>query len=210
MWSWLTHAPVRSLSYTLEAHSIRPQSELNGGCCTFTVSVLYTAPPTILCPANITATAPSGATEFTLPSGPGTPTINASGGGTVTGVRSDDTPATYDDNGNVVTPAVVHALTDPYPIGATGILWTVTDAGGRTASCNQTITIVASGDRPPVTISCPANVTVTAPDGTCEATVSAATIGTPTTNPSDGNVVVAAVRSDGRPLSDPFPVGTTV
>jgi hypothetical protein len=79
---------------------------------------------------------------------------------------------------------------------------------GRTASCTQIITIVAAGDRPPVTISCPANVTVEAPPGSCQATISAATIGTPTTNPST-DVTVSPRRSDDLPLSDPFPAGLT-
>lgn len=204
----VSNNPQSGSFFAVGAHSIVSTSEA-GPSCSFTVTVLDTNPPTITCPPNITATAPTGATEYTLPSGPGTPTINASGGGTVTGVRSDDTPATYDQNGNVVTPAVVHLLTDPYPIGTTGILWTVTDAGGRTASCTQTITIVDAGDRDPVTISCPANVTVSAPGGTCAATISAATIGTPTTNPSDSNVVVVSQRSDNLLLTDPFPAGAT-
>ena len=203
----VSNNPPSGSFFAVGTHSIISTSEA-GPSCSFTVTVLDTTPPTISCPPNITATAPTGATDYTLPSGPGTPTINASGGGTVTGVRSDDTPATFDQDGNVVTPAVVHALTDPYPIGTTGILWTVTDAGGRTASCSQTITIVAAGDRDPVTISCPANVTVAAPTGSCEATVSAATIGTPTTNPTD-SVDVVSVRSDGLSLSAPFPAGTT-
>ena len=204
----VTNNPQSGSFFAVGTHSIISTSELGGASCTFTVTVLDSNPPTISCPPNITATAPTGATDYTLPSGPGTPTINASGGGTVTGVRSDDTPAIYDENGNVITPAVVHALTDPYPIGTTGILWTVTDAGGRTASCTQTITILAAGDRDPVTISCPPNVTVEAPAGSCQATISAATIGTPTTNPSD-NVQVESQRSDGLSLLDPFPAGTT-
>lgn len=204
----VSNNPPSGSFFAVGTHAIFSTAEL-GGTCSFTVTVLDSNPPTISCPANITATAPTGQTEYTLPSGPGTPTINASGGGTVTGVRSDDTPAAYDENGNVITPAVVHALTDPYPIGTTGILWTVTDAGGRTASCTQTITILEADARDAVTISCPAPVTATAPDGFCEATISAATIGTPTTNPSDSDVEVSAQRSDGKALSDPFPAGTT-
>ena len=202
----VTNTPGSGSFFPVGTHSIVSQSEVGGATCTFTVTVLDTDPPTISCPANITATAGAGQTHYTLPSGPGTPTINASGGGTVVGVRSDDTPATFDENGNQVNPAVVHAVTDPYPIGSTGINWTVTDAGGRTASCTQIITIVAAGDRDPVTITCPGNISVTAPEGSCEATVNA---GTPTTNPSDSNVEVVASRSDGQSLSDPFPGGTT-
>ena len=206
----VTNTPGSGSFFNVGTHSIVSQSEFGGATCTFTVTVLDTDPPTISCPPNITATAGAGDTTYTLPSGPGTPTINASGGGTVTGVRSDDTPATFDENGNQVTPAVVHAVTDPYPIGSTGINWTVTDAGGRTASCTQIITIVAADDRDPVTITCPANVSVTAPEGSCDATISLSTIGTPTTNPSDSNVGVVATRNDGQSLSDPFPGGTTI
>src|SRR6185295_10861318 len=123
--------------------------------------------------------------------------------------RSDDTPATYDEDGNLVSPEVIVPLTDPYPIGTTGITWTVTDSVGRTATCTQRIVVAAGEGRPDVTITCPANVSVTAPNGSCEATISAATIGTPSTNPSDGNVDVTAQRGDGQALSDPFPAGAT-
>lgn len=204
----VTNSPASGSFFAVGTHTITSTSEIGGASCFFTVTVLDTNPPTIMCPPNITLTAPEGATDFTLPMGPGTPSINASGGGTVTAVRSDDKPATFDDNGNVVSPAVVHAVNDPYPIGSTGIQWTVTDAGGRKASCSQTITIVAAGDRDPVTISCPANVTFNAPGGSCEATIPSTTIGTPSTSPSD-DVTVTPRRSDDRPLSDPFPAGLT-
>ncbi len=202
----VTNSPASGSFLTVGTHSIISATE-SGPSCTFTVTVLDTAPPSIMCPAHITATAPVGATDFVLPGGPGTPTINASGGGTVVGVRSDDVPPSTDEDGNPV-PGVIHAVTDPYPLGSTGILWTVTDAGGRTASCSQTINIISAGDRDPVSITCPANVSVTAPNGTCEATISLATIGTPTTNPAD-NVTLTPRRSDDLPLTDPFPAGMT-
>jgi len=59
-----------------------------------------------------------------------------------------------------------------------------------------------------VTITCPANVNVTAPSGSCQATISASTIGTPTTNLTD-NITITSRRSDDLPLSDPFPAGLT-
>ena len=194
----VTNTPGSGSFFTVGTHSIISQSEFGGASCTFTVTVLDSDPPTITCPNDKTVTAPEGANEATVD--PGTPTINASGGGTVTFLRSDDD----DDPSTPLKP-----LEDPYPVGSTGIRWTVTDAGGRTASCNQIITVLAQGNRPPVTISCPANVTAAAPEGSCEATISASTIGTPTTNPSDNDVEVVSERSDGRPLSDPFPGGTT-
>ena len=202
----VTNTPASGSFFPVGTHSITSSSELAGSCA-FTVTVLDSNPPTISCPPSMTVTAPTGQTEATV--NVGTPTISSSGAGTVTFVRSDDTPAVYDDNGNLVTPAVVHAVTDPYPIGTTGIQWTVTDAGGRKASCSQTITVLEAGQRDPVSISCPAAVNVGAPAGACQATVSAATIGTPTTNPSDSDVVVTSQRSDGAALTDPFPVGAT-
>ena len=204
----VSNTPASGAFFTVGTHSIVSTSG-TGQTCSFSVTVLDTTPPTITCPAAVTRTAPSGATNYTFdpPDSPGTPTFSASGTATLTFVRSDDTAAVYDDTGAVVTPAVVHSLTDPWPIGTTGIQWTVTDAGGRKASCSQTVTIVEAGAREAVTISCPANVSVEAPSGSCEATVS--TLGTPTTNPSDSNVDVVGVRNDGRPLTDPFPAGTT-
>ncbi len=195
----VSNNPGSGTFFEVGTHSIISSSEFGSASCTFTVTVLDSNPPTINCPANITHQLTTGQTEANI--NPGSPTINASGGGTVVGLRSDD-------DADPDTPA--KPLNDPYSIGTTGINWTVTDAGGRKASCTQTITVVAAGDRDPVTISCPANVTVNAASGECQATVSAAVIGTPTTNPSDSNVEVVAARSDSLALSDPFPAGATV
>jgi uncharacterized repeat protein (TIGR01451 family) len=178
-----------------------------GPTCSFTVKVVNTPAPTISCPADVVVTDTDNSGFETV--AVGAPTTTPPSGVTVVGRRSDDVLATYDENGNVITPEVIVPLTDPYPIGTTGITWTVTDSDGRTATCTQKIVVVAGDSRPAVTITCPANVTVTAPDGSCEATISAATIGTPTTNPSDSDVELAAQRSDGQALSDPFPAGTT-
>ena len=174
----------------------------SGQSCTFKIIVVNTAAPTITCQSDITVNDGdnSGDENVTIVN----PTFTPSGADLV-GVRDDSTPAEYDEFGNLVTPGVNKPLTDPYPAGVTGITWTVTDDEGRTATCLQRITVI-QGNRPPVTITCPANVSGTAPSGSCEATVAT---GTPTTNPSDGDVEVAAQRSDGQALADPFPGGTT-
>jgi hypothetical protein len=178
-----------------------------GPSCSFKVTVVDTPAPTISCPVDkvVTDEDNNGFENVAV----GAPTTTPASGVTVVGRRSDDIPATYDENGNVLTPEVIVPLTDPYPIGATGITWTVTDSDGRKATCTQRIVVIAGDSRPAVTITCPANVTVTAPNGSCEATISAGTIGTPATNPSDGDVEVTAQRGDGQALSDPFPAGTT-
>jgi trimeric autotransporter adhesin len=169
-------------------------SQLNGGSCSFNVTVTQ-APLTITCPANQSVTAAQGDTTANV--SVGTPTTNPTTGVTVTGIRSDD-----DDDPD--TPA--KPLTDPYPIGVTFITWTVRETStGRTAVCTQSITVNTAG-RPNLTISCPANQTVTAPSGQCEASVNP---GTPTTNPSDNDVTVEGVRSDGDALNAPYPAGVT-
>ena len=181
-------------------------SSTAGPTCSFTVTVVDTPAPTISCPADQTVTDSDGDgfENVTV----GTPTTSPTTGVTVVGRRSDDTPATYDEDGNVVTPEVIVPLTDPYPVGATGITWTVTDSFGRTSTCTQRIVVVANNSRAPVTITCPANVTANSPSS-CQSTIPAATIGTPTTVPSDSNVVVTAQRNDGLDLTDPFPSGIT-
>ena len=180
----------------------------SGPSCSFTVTVVNTPAPMISCPTDKSATDNDDNGFETVVVG--APTTSPSTGLTVVGRRSDDIPATFDDDGNVVTPEVIVPLTDPYPIGVTGITWTATDESGRSATCSQRIIIAGVDNRPPVTISCPANVNVTAPSGSCQATIPASTIGTPTTVPSDSNVAVVGVRSDGQDLTDPFPAGATL
>ncbi|MEI6695711.1 MAG: HYR domain-containing protein [Bacteroidota bacterium] len=48
-------------------------------------------------------------------------------------------------------------INDPYPVGTTTVIWTVTDASGNSASCSNTVTVV---DTEPPVISCAPSVTV--------------------------------------------------
>jgi len=85
-----------------------------------------------------------------------------------------------------------------FPVGTTQVSVTSSQGGG---GCSFTVTVI---DTTPPTISCPANLGVTAPDGDCDATVNT---GTPT---ATGNgVTVSGVRSDGQALNAPYPAGTT-
>ncbi len=90
--------------------------------CSFTVTVNDTQKPTIVCPANKLVVSDSGscnATAVVL----GTPAI------------TDNCPGAIITNN--------HASTT-YPVGVTTVVWTVTDASGNTATCNQTVTVLSS------------------------------------------------------------------
>jgi hypothetical protein len=167
----------------------------------FTVTVVNTPQPTINCAANQTAVAASGATEAAV----SVPTPTYTGAQATIG----------DVNYPVLSSARSdqRAVSDPYPIGVTNIIWTVRDQYGSSASCTQKVT-VTSADSP--TITCPADQTFTANAGDCQMTLTAAQIGTPVTggaaSPAAEPCPVGnpcAVRSDHLALTDAFPAGQT-
>lgn len=191
----LTTTPAPGTFFPVGTNPVNVTSELNEGSCSFNVIVTTIAPPTISCPADVTVNVASGVTSATVAAG--TPSTVPTSGVTVTFVRSDD-----DDDPE--TPPL--QLTDPFPLGVTNVAWTVKDASGRTATCQQRI-VVQVETRPVLTISCPATVNATATD--CAVGATGVSIGTPTTNLTDSNIDVSAVRSDGGTLTDPYPVGNT-
>ena len=163
--------------------TVTATSSTGGGFCSFTVTVVSAAAPTISCPANQTVAAPSGQPEASV--SVGSPTVTGTGV-VVSSSRSDERP-----------------VNDTYPIGTTTITWIATDQFDRQATCTQTI-VVTSADAP--TISCPSNKSFTSSNG-CTYTATAAQIGTPTT--TGPNVTVTSERSDGQALTDPYPAGIT-
>jgi uncharacterized repeat protein (TIGR01451 family) len=200
----VSNNPVSGSFFTVGEHIVSSSSE-SGASCTFTVTVVDTAAPTISCPPDKTATANQGGTATVAP---GVPTTIPATDVIVTGVRSDGSPAIYDEDGNLVSPAVVVPLTDPYPIGTTGITWTVTDSFGRTASCQQRIIVHAAcaSDNAPPTITAPANISVGTGEGstTCGAVLDDE-LGLPDAH-DDCSVTVT---TSGIPAGNLFPIGTT-
>ena len=57
---------------------------------------------------------------------------------------------------------------DTYPVGSTVITWSVTDAGGNTATCTHTVTV---NDTEPPVITCPGDITTNNDLGVCGAIV---------------------------------------
>lgn len=113
----------------------------NPASCSFTVTVNEpdTTPPTISCPANIEQPAPGAACFATVD--PGTATANDDRPGvTVSATRSDG-----------------QALTAPYSVGETVIIWTATDAAGNETACEQSIKIT---ENVPPSVTPPTPITV--------------------------------------------------
>jgi hypothetical protein len=152
---------------------------------TVVFTVNDTTAPTISCPANITRGNDPGSCSANINPGTASASDNC-GSPTVAGTRSDG-----------------QALNAPYPKGTTTITWTATDGAGNRSSCTQTITV---NDTQNPVISCPANITANEEPGTCAAHVNP---GSPTASDNCGSASVSGSRSDGRPLTDPYPLGTT-
>jgi hypothetical protein len=160
----------------------------NTAICAQTVFVTDNQNPTITCPAAITVNVNTGqcfATNINL----GTP------------IAADNCPGqtvTARFNSVVVTPAT------QFPVGTSNIVtWTVTDAGGRTATCTQNVIVV---DNQNPTISCPINITVNANPGVCFATNFS--LGVPTTADNcPGQTAVARLNAVVVTSSTQFIVG---
>jgi len=170
---------------TTTIHWTATDSSGNSASCDQTVTVNDNENPAITCPANITRSTDPGTCSASID--PGTPTATDNcGTPTVTGTRSDSQP-----------------LSAPYPKGTTTIHWTATDSSGNSSSCDQAITV---NDTEPPAITCPANITASTEPGTCAAHV---VPGTATATDNCGTTTVTGTRSDGRPLTDTYPRGTT-
>src|SRR6185295_12390397 len=103
-------------------------------------------------------------------------TVSANAGCTATGVTLG-TPVTSDNCG---VASVSSNAPSAYPLGTNAVTWTVTDVSGNTSTCVQRV-IVRDAINP--TITCPADVTVSANAG-CTAT--GVTLGTPVTSDNCG------------------------
>ena len=126
----------------------------NVSTCIASVTVEDNEDPTITCPADVNVSTDAGTCEATGVA-LGSPTTSDNCAGETT---SNDAPASF-------------------PVGSTTVTWTVTDASGNTAICTQMVTVTDNEDP---TITCPADVNVSADAGVCEATGVA--LGSPTTS----------------------------
>jgi gliding motility-associated-like protein len=120
----------------------------NQATCNFTVTITDNIDPIIICPMDVIATTSADGTgNCTTTVLLGTPTTadNCSVAGVIAQV-----------GGITINPA-----TYQFPTGITIVNWIVTDGSGRTANCNQTVTV--NDDEKPV-ITCPTDVTISCED----------------------------------------------
>ena len=129
--------------------------------CTQSVQVKDNIPPSISCPANVSATTNSG--------------CNATGVSLGTPIATD----------NCTGVTVTNNAPTAFPKGTTTVTWTATDASGNVTTCTQTVTVT---DNVPPSISCAANVQVNTNAG-CTAT--GVNLGTPTVTDNCTGVTVS-------------------
>jgi phosphatidylethanolamine-binding protein (PEBP) family uncharacterized protein len=146
----------------------------NTATCVQNVTVIDNQPPTISVPGPVAATTNTACTATGVTLGTATTTDNCPGA-----TVSNNAPAAF-------------------PLGATTVIWTATDASGNTTTGTQVVTVT---DNVNPTITAPAAVVVSTDAGSCAATSVA--LGTPVTadNCSVANVTNNALSS--------YPKGTT-
>jgi gliding motility-associated-like protein len=130
--------------------------------CTFTVTVLDTVSPVITnCPADIT---------------------QDNDAGNCSAVVTWTAPTFFDNSGSYTT-VWSHNSGDVFAVGTTTVTATVTDAAGNSTVCSFDVTVE---DNEAPTITAPADVTVNADAGSCDALVSGVTLGTPAVSDNCG------------------------
>ena len=153
----------------------------NSSTCSFTITVEENVLPEIICPSDITVSTDPGVCDavvtYTAPVG----TDNCPGSTTslTSGIGSGGT----------------------FPIGTTTETYTVTDVSGNTASCS--FDVVVEDDELPI-IDCPADITVSADPGSCNAVVNFSDA-----TASDNCPGVSVSQTSGPSSGDVFPIGTT-
>jgi len=169
--------------------------------------VLFRSPSSVTQSPN-SAIPISGVTNLTVTGGGGSDTFNATPGASTTmNINGGDPPppASPGDTLNInLAGTSSHVLTaNSTPSGYQGAY---TFGNRKPINFTQMETLNPSCASPAATITCPGGVTKFADPGQNTATVNP---GTPVVNGGCPPVTVTGVRSDGKPLSDPYPLGIT-
>ncbi|HZV69783.1 MAG TPA: HYR domain-containing protein [Saprospiraceae bacterium] len=176
--TFLAPTPTNT-SYFWQIRPVGPGGTATG-CTIWTFSLGDVTPPSITCPSNVTANV--------------SPTTSCSAVVTYGSVGATD---------NCTAPSIVlvsgQASGSSFPVGTSTIVYRATDSAGNTMTCSFTVTVI---DNQPPSITCPANVTANAAQGTCAAVV---TYGS--TSATDNCTAPAITLVSGQASGSSFPVG---
>lgn len=202
-------AGVTTVTWTASTHDIpgpyaSPQDEeahrTGNASCTQTVTVNDVTPPTINAPPQ-TASADANC-QAPVPDYSNTATDNCA-------CSSSDTSENCQGRERIVVTQSMAAGTMVGP-GTYTITLTANDGSSNNNGAGNTTTTTTTftvEDKTAPAIHCPDNITTNTEPGTCAAHVNP---GTPTAPDNcDTNPTVTGTRSDGRPLTDTYPGGTT-
>ena len=132
----------------------------NTATCEYTATVNDNEDPTIACPADVVVSRPMLKIVRLLVLHLGSPTTN--------------------DNCGIAS--TTNDAVEPFVLGVTNVIWTVTDNSGNTATCEYTVTV---NDNEDPTITCPTDVVVST-DALELARRQVLHLGSPTTNDNCG------------------------
>jgi uncharacterized repeat protein (TIGR01451 family) len=153
------------------------------------------------CTFNVTVTGQGGGCNISCPTNI-TQNVDA---GSCGAVVTYNAPTTSECTDETVTQTAGLASGSIFPVGTTTNTFKVVDSSNVERTCSFTVTVV---DNEAPAITCPADIVANATGGTCSANVN---ITPPTgTDNCSGPVTVTGVRSDFRPLSDPYPASTII
>lgn len=184
-----TSGPTTGTSLTLGDHVIQytaTDASGNTATCSFTITVINSALPSMNCPNNLTVNADPNQCTWTSPAG----TLSPIAFGkcpklvswTLTNPNGDVFSGVNDVSGSI------------FQSGTSTIVYTVTDVNSLTATCSFTVTVV---DNAKPTLVAPSNITVDA-NSSCGATVSV--LGTPSVFDLCSNVTVTNNAPNTLPL----------
>jgi HYR domain. len=169
--------------------TVRDASGRTATCAQRIVVQVETRPVlTISCPATVNGTATSCNAGVNVSIG--TPTTNPSDSNVeVTATRSDGA-----------------ALTDPYPVGDTQVVWTATDnVNGNVANCTQIVHVTSPNDNTPPTLHVPGPITTST--SSCSVVLDDE-LGVATAEDNCSSSV--NISRTGVPANFRFPTGTTI
>ena len=126
--------------------------------CSFTVAVTDTHPPEVNCPADTILSAESGlcgaqVADLTL----------------ITTDNCGIDMVTYEVSGATQFSGGGESVTGFFNVGVSVVSYTVTDLSGNTSQCSFSVEVLDT--EPPVLISCPGNINVNVPTGSCSAVI---------------------------------------